>query len=289
MSRPFGIEVSDFSFNRLWDSVVVASVAERLNARTEFANYLKIKGHASIAAEEIAEMSIGVVIEKVLKVCDEWEALGIPRPLHITDQSGTIITWKHPKYLTISGRQPLPEHFCEVWQWVKNCQERAFLFCCAAYLFELGCSRIFVTDTRGDGGLDLIGIHEQPPLRGVCFLMQAKTAAGKIAKESLFGEYTKFLLLRHHKKWDEYQKALGIDKAADGVGLVYIFTSNQEFDPAVIQAARDLPIMLRSGKQIAHCLSKRADLKRWIAVRDLVGETQASLTRNLHSVIGKWL
>ena len=167
MSRPSGNEVAEFSYHRLWDSVVIASGPDRLNAQAEFVSFLVAKGHPQIIAEEYAEKNIALVLTKVAKVCDQWEALGIPRPLHIANQVGTLVTWKHPNYETISGRQRLPEQFCDVWRWVKGCMEREFLFCCAAYLFQLGCSRIYVTDTTGDAGLDVLGVYESGPLRGM--------------------------------------------------------------------------------------------------------------------------
>jgi Restriction endonuclease len=281
MSRPSGSDVTEFSYQRIWESVVVGGVPERLNTRAEFVSYLKSKGHVQMIAEEFAERNIGFMLNNIQTVCEQWDALGIPRPLEVTDQNGSMITWKHPRFEEISGRKRLPENFCDVWQWVKDCREREFLFCCASYLHLLGCSRIYITDTSGDGGIDLIGIYEHEPFRGICFLVQAKTALSEVGKESLFSDYTKFLLLRRNAKWNEYEKALGIDKTSDGVGIVYIFASNREFNPAIVQAARDLPIMLRSGRQIAHALSKRADLNRWMFVRDHVGATGASLSRNL--------
>jgi hypothetical protein len=285
MSWPSSSEVSEFSYHRIWDSAVASGVPERLNLRAEFVGFLKSRGYVGVVAEEYAERNIGLLLTKILKVCEEWAALGIPSPLHVADQTGTLITWKHPKFENVSGLPKLSENFCDVWRWVKDCREREFLFCCAAYLFLLGCSRIFVTDTSGDGGIDLIGIHEAEPFRGMCFLVQAKTAMSDVGKESLFSDYTKYLLLRHTAKWDDYRKALGIDKTSDGVGVIYIFASNQEFNPAIIQAARDLPIMLRSGRQLAHSLSRKADLRRWMSARDSVGATDANLSRNLFGPI----
>ena len=289
MPKPSGDELAAFSYQRIWELVVTSAVPDRLNARTELVSFLTAKGHVKIIAEEFAEKNIGRLLTNVERVCEQWEALGIPRPLYLNDQMGTIITWKHPKYQNISGRQPLSPEFCAVWQWVKSCRERDFLFCCAAYLFQLGCGRIYVTDTRGDGGIDLIGVHDAGPLRGICFFVQAKTAGGEVGKESLYSEYTKFLLLRFNSRWHEYQRAAGLDNVSDGVGLVYLFASNQEFNPAVMQAARDLPIMLRSGRQIAHCLAARADVSRWMAVRDIVGEMKANTSRNLQIAISKAL
>ena len=281
MSSPCGSDVSEFSYRHIWNSVVGSNSPERLNARVEFAGFLKSKGHVAIIADEYAEKNINLILTKILTVCGEWESLGIPCPLHVADQNGAIITWKHPKFGTISGRDTLPEHFCDVWQWVKSRHEREFLFSCAAYLFLLGCSRIFITDTTGDAGLDLMGIHEKGPFKGLCFLVQAKTAQNEVSKETLFSDYTKFLLLRHTVKWHEYQKAAGIDKAADGIGLVYIFASNLEFSPAIMEAAKTLPIVLRSGRHLAYTLSLRADLKKWLAARDHLGTLDASLSRNL--------
>ncbi len=285
MPRPTGSDLAEFSYKKIWDSVVIAGGEERLNARAAFVDFLKSKSHPAIIAEEYAEKNINLMLEQILKVCDEWESLGIPRPLDVIDPNGSIITWKHPRFELISGRKKLPDGFCDIWNLVRSCRERDFLFWCGAYLYLLGCNRIFVTDTSGDGGIDLIGIHEAEPFRGLCFLVQAKTASSDVGKESLFGDYTKYLLLRHTAKWDDYRKALGVDKTSDGLGVVYIFASNQEFNPAIIEAARNLPIMLRSGRQLAHGLSKRADLQRWLRARDRVGATEASLSKDLYGPI----
>ncbi|PWU19859.1 MAG: hypothetical protein C5B50_05365 [Verrucomicrobia bacterium] len=282
MPLPSGNDVSEFSYRHIWDSVIGANVPERLNARVEFASFLKTRGCVAMVADEYAEKNIDLILTKILIVCGEWESLGIPCPLHVTDQHGAIVTWKHPKFGTISGRATLPQHYCDVWQWVRSCYEREFLFCCATYLFLLGCTRIFITDTSGDAGLDLIGIHEKGPFKGVCFLVQAKTAQNEVSKETLFSDYTKFLLLRHSLKWHDYQKAVGIDKAADGIGLVYIFASNLEFNPAIVEAAKNLPIVLRSGRHLAYTLSLKADLNKWSTARTHVGALDASLTRNLY-------
>jgi hypothetical protein len=285
MPRPTGHEVTEFAFARIWEDVASVGVAERLNARAEFVTFLIAKGHPGIVAEEFAEKNTTLLLTNILKMCDQWEALGIPRPLDIVDQNGSIVTWKHPRFENITGRKPLSGLFCDVWNWVKNCHDRDFLFCCAAYLFSLGCTRIYITDTTGDAGLDLIGIIESEPFRGLCVVVQAKTAHGQIRKEDLFSDYTKFLLLKHDPKWDEYRKAASIDKAHDGVGILYIFASNCEFSQPIVQAARNLPIMLRSGRQIAHNLANRADAARWKIVRDHVGETNASLTRNIFKLV----
>lgn len=289
MPRPSGNDLAEFSYSRIWEAVVSTAAAERINARAAFVDFLILKSHPALIAEEYAEKNVPLLLEQILKVCDQWESLGIPRPLEVVDQKGSIITWRHPNYEKISGRKKLPDSFCDVWAWVRSAREREFLFCCAAYLFLLGCSRIFVTDTTGDGGVDLIGIHEADPFRGMCFLVQAKSALSQVGKESLFSDYTKYLLLRHAARWEEYRKVLGVDKSSDGIGIIYIFASNQEFCPAIIQAARDLPIMLRSGRQLAHGLAKRADLRRWMAAQAAVGSTDASLSRNLQGLIASAL
>jgi hypothetical protein len=48
-----------------------------------------------------------------------------------------------------------------------------------------------------------------------------------------------------------------------------------------IRNSIDLPIMLRSGRQLAHGLSRRAGLRQWMAARDSVGTTAANLSKNL--------
>jgi hypothetical protein len=289
MSRPTGNDVTDFSRNYLWNFVVSNTVPERINVRTEFSKFLTSKGYPAMLCEEFSERNVGLILTHIVEGCEQWESLGIPMPLYIVDQLGSIVTWLHPKFENISGRTKLPQNFSDVWAWVRACYEREFLFCCAAYLFDLGCTRVHITDTTGDGGIDVIGIIERGPFRGLCFLVQAKTAQTEVTKETIFSDYTKYILLRHHAKWDEYRRSIGIDKSHDGAGVLYLLASNLEFNPAIKQAARDLPIILRSGRQIAHSLSKRADVMRWQKIRDHVGQPEASLTRNLAKIFSEVL
>ena len=289
MARPTGNDVTDFSKRHIWNIVASSGVPERLNVRTEFTKYLTSKGYPAILCEEFSERNVGQILMHIVEGCEQWESLGIPMPLHVVDQLGSIITWPHPKFEDISGRAKLSRHFCDVWSWVRACYEREFLFCCAAYLFELGCTKVHITDTTGDGGIDLIGILDRGPFRGLCFLVQAKTAQTEVTKETVFSDYTKYILLRHQAKWDEYQNAIGINKAHDGAGVLYMLASNLEFNATIKQAARDLPIILRSGRQIAHSLANRADVTRWQKVRDHVGQPEASLTRNLSKVFSEVL
>lgn len=281
MSRPTGNDLSDFSRRHIWDIVVSNAVPQRLNVRTEISKFLNARGYPSFLCDEFAEKNVGQALTQIVEMSAQWESLGIPVPLHVVDQSGSIITWLHPKFEDISGRSKLPSEFCNVWSWVRGCYEREFLFCCAAYLFAMGCTRVHITDTTGDGGIDVIGVVERGAFRGVCFLVQAKTAQTEVTKEAVFSDYTKYILLRHHSKWEEYRKAIGLDRANDGAGVLYVLASNLEFNAAIKQAARDLPVILRSGRQIAHALSIRTALARWQKVRDHIGQPDASLSRNL--------
>jgi hypothetical protein len=289
MPLPSNNDLTEFSFRHIWEGVVSSDAPATLNLRIKFSQFLQERGYLSIIAEEYAERNIGLLQENILKVLGEWEALGVPRPLEVTDRVGTAITWMHPNFEEVSGRPRLPAAFCDVWAWVRECREREFLFCCAAYLHICGCERVYVTDTTGDGGVDLIGIIEKDPLAGVVVLVQSKTSLGDVSKESLFSDYTKFLLLKHTTRWAEYRRASGIEKACAGAGILYLFASNKEFNPGIVQAARDLPILLRSGRQIAHSLCRRADVEQWKAVRAHVGEPTASLSKNVCTSIAQKL
>jgi hypothetical protein len=280
MGRPTGADIDLFSRHQLWTQIVCASAPQKINALLGFETFLVAQGYPKIISFEYATRNLNLVIEKIIDVCNEWDALGVPRPAELVHNSN-LVTWAHPKFLDISGRNPLPADFIIIWQVVVKSLERDFLFWSAAFLYDTGCDRIFITDTSGDGGVDVLGVIGEGALRGLALLMQSKTAQSEVGRDSLLCDYSKYLLLRHSDRWRDYKSAMNVDKSLDGLGVLYVFASNQEFKPNIRDSARDLPVVLRSGRQLAHRLALRAPLEKWLAIKNSLGDFKANLSRNL--------
>jgi hypothetical protein len=129
------------------------------------------------------------------------------------------------------------------------------LFYLAAYLYAIGCDNIYVTDKSGDGGIDLIGLKTAGHYKGLCFVVQSKFAGNSVGKDSFLCDYSKSILSEKTGRWKKYVEEIGLDKNKDGFSKAYIFATNNEFKDSIREAARELGVTLRSGRQIAHCLS----------------------------------
>ena len=68
------------------------------------------------------------------------------------------ICWFHHKFEEETGFEGLPTTFSWVLEWLDNLSPREFLIPCAMYLKLLGASKIFITDSSGDEGIDCLGV-----------------------------------------------------------------------------------------------------------------------------------
>ena len=224
MVQPTGSDVYEFAQSKIWDVATTDTVPQSMQARVAFKEYLVKRGVNQFVADEFVETNLSFLIGEIQKTSEDWSALGVPSPIYITDQYGRIVTWSNPRFEEITGKQKIGDSFCGTWSLVRNSYERDFLFFCVAYLACLGCRKIFVTDTSGDCGIDVIGSSESGALRGLVLLIQAKTSQNNLSKDALFKDYTKYLLLRHEDRWNSYLDALELAQSKDGIGVVYMLS-----------------------------------------------------------------
>lgn len=217
------------------------------------------------------------MVEEAYNILKRWDKLGIPCPFsRLADAGGDIkrdsgnldtlfVTWKHPKFVELTGRQPLEENFFQVLEWIKKLCPKSFLIVPALYLKIIGATRIYITDGPNDGGVDVIGIIEKKSLNSMVFFVQAKTGT-IINRETVLTDYGKYLSLLHQPIYQKYRKMLGITNSMDGACYCYSYAANCDLDTKVEELSRDIGILLRSSIQLSYMISLRYtlnDLKKY--------------------------
>ena len=212
-----------------------------------------------LSAEEEAEKQADIVRRRLNEILQEWQLLGIPRALGYAENNEIVLTWRHSRFETITGYQPISEEFVKIYRWISTLGPREFLIVGVVFLKLLNCDPIFVTDGPRDEGVDCIGRISQGPLRSVVILIQSKTKEDETRQfdpDTLYQEYGKYSMLPHTDKYREYLDALGCEQLRDGSSLVYIVLSNLEFKRETQEIAKKLGVLLRSRRQLAFFLSR---------------------------------
>ena len=291
MSAPGEPEIRLFARSLFTQKVLIANPAQAINTLSSFADFLKEKCFPPMISHEFAERNLGYLLSLIHERCEEWRNLGLRSPLHVLDQRGRLITWPHPKFEEISGREPLASGYCEILEKVRLAGAREFLGFVACYLYGIGCTRIFISDAPGDGGIDVIGTYTKGDLKNVCVFVQAKTSSPdtQLDKGVLLTDYAKFLLLRKTQRWVDYCKSLGASTSISGMGTVFMFMSNVEYKAGLRDAAQGLEVLLRSGRQIADVLARLGNLQKVSEAIEAMRPFEMNLSKNLHSTIERHL
>ena len=287
-SLPSGSDaVRSYLADDLFPLVIAPLCPEKINLQASFKQYLKRIGYPSLIADEKAERWHVDLTQKLISRLDNWTALGLPAPMDFCiDYGRSLLTWQHANYKKITGRIPLPKEFAKIDQWIAAKNSRDFLFVCACYLVVMGADIIFITDNTGDGGIDLVGRVDKGPAHSICYFVQAKTSTSLISRESVLAEHGKYLATRQSDIFAKYRKALGIDKAADGMSYCYIFAANHEFNASVRNDAQLLGVLLRSRFQMSCWLSEHTTFAKLQAAESVLnGNLSADLDRNLARLI----
>ena len=219
----------------------------------------------------------------------DWDAQGIPRPIAQTDQEHLFVAWPHKQFRRYSGlEESIDGNFCEVFEFVQSLSGKQFLVICALWLKCMKFRTIYISDARGDEGVDLLGILDQGGLRALIAVVQAKTSNKAVTKGTVIAEYGKYKSLIHTKKYMEYRHALGIDSSIQGGTWTYIIMANQAFEGRARIAARQLGILLRSLHQISFDIAKNytkcqivSEVNRIVSSEK--GAPKADLTTNFHN------
>ena len=228
-----------------------------LNLLRGYTRFLEHAGFDSLSAHEQASLDVIKVLEVLEAKLADWDAQGVPRPLIRVEDRHTFISWLHKEYLRYSGApRGLDVDYCKLLSFVQGTDSRQFLVVCALWLKCLGVREIRVVDAKGDGGVDLLAVVADGPLRSLIVAVQAKTSTGTLDRSMVFEEFGKFSMLPQTKMYSVYRSVLSLDEAQDGAPWCYGIFTNSGFDSGARAAAGSLGIMLRSGRQIAYNLRK---------------------------------
>ncbi|GEM_PF-2075251 len=248
-------EVQKFVFGNLFGHVSRVDCPPTLNVQRAFRDHLASQLRAKLMADELAEkwrLNLLQLIERQL--VENWDGLGVPRPMALLNDEETLVTWTHPKFSELSGLDPLRNEFFAIMDWLNGLSSQEFLIPCVCLLALIGADPIFVTEGSGDGGVDCIGKIERGPLRSLCLFVQAKTSSSRITRDRLLMEYGKYQMLPHLDRYKLYRENLGLNSSSDGASLMYMLVSNNEFDAPARSVASNLGVLLRSRTQLAYWL-----------------------------------
>ncbi len=280
--------VRSYVFEALDLKVIPPGSPSTVNIITDYRQYCIDHSIAvSLLADEfVARQEFGLV-SGVSEYIESWNALGIPAPVGFVGKQGnTLVTYHHERFAELVGQEGLASHFGELHQWLGVQAERDFLFPCAVQLLAMGATRILITDTSGDAGVDLIGKFDVGPLSGTVVFVQAKTSNSVITREVVYAEYGKFRAGQNSEKGRDYASAIGASRTGAGLGPVFCIMANVEFKDNAKRAARELGVLLKSRRQISHDIAKVWSLQKIHNAKMGLGELRADLKRNVYHELG---
>ena len=247
------VAVSRFIYGDLIPDLLSAGSPGIVNLQRRFSAYLRKSGQSALAAEENAEKWFETLRIRLEAELLSWVRRGLPRPASLGADQRTLVTWQHPDYEVLTGLPTLGSAFVEILHWLRQLDSRQFLIPSAVFLAHLGASRIYITDSSGDEGIDLVGTIETGPLKSAGLFVQAKTTSrrGGVTRDSVLLEYAKYVSLPHTEKYRQYIRTLGIDSTIDGSTMIYAITANTRFNNPAREVAARLGILLRSDIQLA--------------------------------------
>lgn len=250
--------INDFIHQGVVDGSLDTRAPRTINVSQRFASFLADNGFQRYRAEEEAEKQRTLLTRRLDEVLDEWKALGVRMPLGFSEDQNVLLTWRHPKSADITGEDLLSSKYIEIFNWLPQLDARQYLLVGALFLKMLRCDPIFVTDGPNDGGVDCIGRVCGSPLRSLIVFVQVKTRQkdrSPIGKNLVLQEFEKYKNLSEIRKYHDYLNALGFERMRDGCASVFVMMSNVEFTFESQILGRNLGMLLRSKRQIAHFLS----------------------------------
>ncbi len=278
--------IKAYLYTYLFPHLSSPNCASKINIQNSFRDFLYSDDIPLRKADEQSDRWNSNLLKRIEDNLDAWEALGVPRPMDRSADQQIYITWRHPKYLDITGRIPLTEEFAQIDEWIKAQSERDFLLVAACYLKLMGANQIYITDASGDGGIDLVGHLKDGPLRSTVYLVQAKTSKDLIDRNAIFTEFGKYFANRNSKIFEEYRRILKLHKSMDGVHYCYIFISNSEFKPNARKVAAELGVLLRSRRQVAYWFAERTNRATLDTIeKKFAGQLNKDLERNIAASI----
>ena len=279
-----------FLNTKLVPHVVSTSAPGTVNLFDAFVTHLKEdEGWGPIRSTEFVTEHFSQLCDVIERHFSDWDAQGIPRPIAQTDQEHVYVAWPHSQFRRYSGlSETIDGNFCEVFEFIQGLSGRPFLVICALWLKCMEFRKIYISDSRGDEGVDLLGFLDQGGLRSLIAVIQAKTSNEAVTRGTVIAEYGKYKSLIHTEKYMEYRKVLDIDGSIQGGTWIYLIMANQEFNGAARVAARKLGILLRSLHQISFDIAKQytryqieSEIDRITGAEE--GAPKADLTTNFYN------
>ena len=207
-------------------------------------------------ATDFAGKQISQISDYLEKHLKDWDEQGVPRPIAHTDQDHVFIAWPHSQFGRFSGQKNhIDSNFCELYEYLQNLNGRLFVIVCGLWLKVVGSASIFVCDSKGDQGIDLLGILGNSSLRSLILAVQSKTSNHPITVGTILTEFGKFRGLTSTQRYQEYRRALKLENSIVGNSWNYLIVANQVFDNRARIVATKLGILLKSIHQIAFDLS----------------------------------
>ena len=262
-------EVNAFVFENLFKKISKKNCPRSINLQRLFVKYLREFKRRRNTADELAEkwrLNLERQIEQTLS--QYWDTLGIPRPIAFSDNNDTLITWTHPRFIELSGIDPPTKDYFSIVGWLESLTSKEFLFPCAYLLALLGAERIYITEGPRDEGIDCIGRINDGFLRSICFFVQAKTSNSMVSRDVVLMEYGKYKMLPISSRYNNYLNDLKITNSSDGMAIVYLIATNNEFRPSARSVASNLGILLRSKSQLAYMLSSKGTPQKFINLQN---------------------
>lgn len=246
-----------FIHENLMPRILSAEAPKAINLQSDFRDHNINQREGSARSERIAIDQIDQLCKDLNQHLLYWRAQGIPQPLTHSDQENILLTWRHPEFQRYSGfSSKIDANFCEIFKYIQSLDGDSFPVVCALWLKCIGIREMYICDSKGDKGVDILGIFEEGGLRSLAIVIQAKTSKAPIGHGIVLGEYGKYLMLPHTEKYIQYRKTLKIDDRVEGSSWVYMFLANQSFEPHARRISSKLGILLRSIHQLTFLLAK---------------------------------
>jgi len=276
--------LKDYVNRVLSQKVTPVTAPEIINLISDYTEFCVSTGvKPKLLADEFVEKQASSLVMLVSEYVSGWHGLGIPAPIAFVGKSGSsVVTYRHKAFEKLTGIAPLNASFGGIFEWVCAQVERDFLLACALQLRAMGVTSILVSDTSGDAGIDMIGFYERGPLAGKAIFVQAKSSINnEITRDLLYSEFGKYWAGRNGEKGREYFNAIGANRSAFGVAPIFCFMTNSDFKEGARKAARELGILLKSARQIAHDLSRDWNRGKIEHLQMTVGPLKTNLKENI--------
>jgi hypothetical protein len=262
---------------------------EIVNVEATLRDALREAGNPLLKSTELAEQWCSRLIDEIEERLEEWDKLGVPRPLIPSGIPSTLLTFRHPRYQSEVESPRLSMDFTEVLEFLLTLSPREFLLVPACLLHLAGCDPIIITDGPNDGGVDCIGQVKVGPTRSLCIFAQSKTSKSTIKVDTLRLDFDKFRTLQKTLLFSDYLAAIENDFSADGRALCYAFFGGAEFNEPARRYAREEALLLRSSRQAAFWLSHAFGISNLRNLSTGIGNTLVrDFSRNLAPIIAKY-